>query len=287
LAVLTGLKWLKIGNIRHDDCQQLRVSLPSNLQRLDMQNKQLRNVGYQSCKHLASLELGVAVMPGVFGPADFTPLDSKWLASLKELRELKLIDPMERHVRAIAALTSLRGLSLQTVEYAGVEDTGMRLLAGLSQLESLTVKDWCGGEVGNRPIDEGLDVLGKLPNLRRLALSGFRKVTPKGLENVWRLTQLRALRLDFFPESAALIDDKALDHISAMVELEELSIGETSGMVTDRGIKGLASLKKLRRLNLSRIAGYSDDALGSLMKALPNLHEVNTVYIAPPIQKQK
>ena len=109
-------------------------------------------------------------------------------------------------------------------------------------------------------------------------------VTAKGLDNVWKLTQLRcALQLSLFPETSPLVGEEALARIGAMSELEELSIGRSGGTVTDKGLKHLASLTKLRSLDLGSCGGYTDEGLASLMRALPNLQEVKRTY-KPPSQ---
>lgn len=285
LSVLTDMKWLTILNISPQ--QPVRIRLPATLRRLDVENQHVKILDFQLATHVEHLELDVAVAHTVFGPRDFTPLDSKWLGSLRELRELTLIDPTQEHVNAIAGLKSLRALTLRPLEYASVLDEGMRMLAGLKQLESLTVADNYYGRPGNKPIDEGLDVLPKLPRLRRLALTGFPMVTAKGLENVWKLTQLRALRLSLFDEACKLVDDAALAHIGAMSELEELSIGESGGTVTDKGLKNLATLTKLRRLDLGSCRGYTDEGLASLIRALPNLQELKRTYTPPSVSPGK
>ena len=275
LSGLTSLKWLTIRNVFPTG--PVRARLPAGLKRLDVANRHVKTLDFQLSTRIEHLELNVCPILGVFAHPDLTPLASNWLASLPELRELTLIGPIEQHTKAISGLHSLRALTLQTVEYVGVQDEGMRALAGLQQLESLTVVDYCIG-VGCRPIDEGLDVLPNLPSLRHLSLRGFPRVTSQGLANVWKLTQLRTLRLDLAPDSCPLIDDEALIHISAMRDLEVLSIGESGGTITDKGIRALASLRKLRRLDLGKIEGYSDEALASLMTELPNLQEVTRSY---------
>jgi hypothetical protein len=256
------------------------------LLRVDVWSKDVANLDVQLSTHIEHLQIDVSGGHMAFGRRERTPLDTAWLASLRELREITLIDPVERDVKAIAGLTSLRALTLETLEWSGVEDEGMRLLAPLRQLESLTMVDYCRGEGGNEPIDEGLDVLVKLPALRRLSLSGFPKVTAKGLDNVWKLTQLRTLRLDLFPDSSALVSDEALTHISAMRELEELSIGRSGGTITDKGLRTLVSLKTLRRLELGKIEGYSEEALASLMTDLPNLEEVTRTYSEEEVESE-
>jgi hypothetical protein len=80
------------------------------------------------------------------------------------------------------------------------------------------------------------------------------------------------------PRSGALVNDDAFAYLGAMSELEELSITTPGGRVTDKGLKSLAGLKKLRRLDLGKTGGYSDEALASLMRDLPDLEEVVRGY---------
>lgn len=282
LSVLTGMKWLTFNYL--PDKASVRVRLPAGLRRLDVQNHRLGILELQLSTQIENVRLDLATTTGIFNRHERVAIDTAWLASLPELRELKLIEPIAEDVKAIGGLSSLRSLTLETLEYLGVSDDGMRSLAAFQQVESLSVRDFCDGVVGSKPINEGLDVLVKLPKLRRLALVGFPVVTGKGLANVWKLTQLQALLLDLQRISSSFINDEALAQISEMRELEELSIGASGGTVTDKGLKNLTSLKKLRQLDLGRIGGYSDDALASVMKALPNLQIVKRTY--RPVAKQ-
>ena len=82
LSVLTGMKWLTIRRLEPE--QPVRIRLPASLRRLDVENKYVGILDFQLSTHIERLRLDVAVRHNVFGPYDDTPLDAKWLASLRE-----------------------------------------------------------------------------------------------------------------------------------------------------------------------------------------------------------
>ena len=151
----------------------------------------------------------------------------------------------------------------------------MRALAGLRQLEGLTFQ-YSG------LADAGAAVLPTLTGLRRLELAGAPRLTAGGLEGVWRLTELRSLKLDLSGEPLEDSADQVLTHIKSLSKLEELSL---EGRVTDEGLKNLVNLRNLRRLDLGSVDGYTNAGLKLLMEAIPDLEELTFKIEAKPKQK--
>jgi Leucine-rich repeat (LRR) protein len=262
LSALGGLKWLTIGGIAGDKAGQVR--LPENLERLGVSLEAVEKLSPQpSLRHLELVEVSLPLRLK-------SAVDLKWLSSLPALRELKLNGGTARAVSAIAGLASLRALTLTGGCGAAVNDEAMKDLAGLRQLESLKIDSSWG------VTDAGMGALGHLTNLRRLELACSSPLTAEGLASIGDLRQLRALRLYLSGEALKGSGDGVLAHLKGLSELEELSFGGAT--MTDEGLKSLAGLKKLRRLRLAYSAGYTDDGLASLMKALPDLQVLKRTY---------
>jgi hypothetical protein len=260
LSSLHNLKWLRIGGIAGPPSARFR--LPVNLERLSIDSAAARKMDFNSCPHLTNLEVDII--------ADRQAGDLNWLSEVLQLRELALLSQAtDRDVKTIAAIASLRALTLQGGCPGPFGDETMKGLRGLPQLESLRI-DAPSGTV----TDLGMDVLRDLKDLRTLDLSLGNSVTAKGLASIYELKQLRVLRLELSVELRRSLD-AVLAHVARLSELEELCI---AGSLTDEGLKSLAALKKLRRLDLSGCTGYTDDGLASLMRALPDLQVVKLTY---------
>ena len=274
LSVLRGLKWLEIMHVSGQDSR--RAILPPGLRRLDVPYSTAARLDLGSAKRMDQVAVHLGRLPSDYDK----PRDLKWLSSLPELRELTLFGSFESDVKAVAGLTSLRRLNLTgNACLPTIGDEGMRSLAGLSNLESLTLEDYYGGGIKELEVNAGMDVLPKLRNLRRLELRGLPAVTTPALANIWELKELRVLELHISGERLDEPLHDGLAGINALSELEELSLPLTVRLrLTDDGLKNLASLKKLRRLDLGSIEGYTDDALASLMRALPDLQVLKRTY---------
>jgi hypothetical protein len=143
----------------------------------------------------------------------------------------------------------------------------MKALAGLHELRSFSSNSY-------KLTDAGMAVLKQFRNLRRLEMSVGPEVTDDGLTSIWELEELTRLRLVFAPPACDSLDG-VFAKVSTLENLEELCI---PGTVTDAGLSQLARLKKLQRLDLTLNAGFTDDGLAALMRALPKLSCVLRMY---------
>ena len=265
LSGLRGMKSLTIGKIAGDQAEKVR--LPDALEYLKVNHRTGVKLDFKLCRRLDRIELN----------GDSAARDLKWLSRVPDLKELTYVGPsVNQDVATIAGLISLRALTLDGRCPTVFGDDGMKALGGLRHLESL--------KIGTSSVtDAGMDALRNLTNLRQLDLATGDGVTAVGLANIWELKKLRSLRLGISDQLQCSVDD-VLAHVSALSELEELSI---AGTLTDKGLKQLVGLKKLRRLDLTQNVGYTDDGLASLMRELPELQSVKLSFSSPCVQEKK
>ena len=156
----------------------------------------------------------------------------------------------------LAGLTQLQVLSLKT---ARVTDAGLVNLKGLTQLHYLDLRGTNVTGTGlehlkgltrlkwllmSSPVtDAGLVHLKGLPGLQWLGLA-FAPVTDAGLVHLKGLTGLQILDL-----GGTGVTDAGLAHLKGLTALEMLDLAATN--VTDAGLVHLKGLKKLQHLNLS------------------------------------
>lgn len=109
--------------------------------------------------------------------------------------------------------------------------SGLNVLSGLTTLKKLTIR--------NTPVaSEELSIIGALPNLKELTLSGCRLTTTAGLESATGL-----MYLDIQNNTI-----RNIDALSGMTELETLYLNDNA--VVD--VSALAALKNLSILDVSR-----------------------------------
>jgi hypothetical protein len=136
--------------------------------------------------------------------------------------------------------------------------------------------------------DEDLKLIGKLPFLEILVLTGTR-ITNAGLAHLKGLTKLRCLwlwntRIDDqglrhlkgmtklwqLLLDGTKVTDAGLAHLKGLVELEEW-LGLSDTLVTDQGLKHLEGLTKLQSLTLMRTK-VTEEGVKKLRAALPKTH---------------
>jgi len=115
-----------------------------------------------------------------------------------------------------------------------VDDTGLRWLAQVTELESLGMPDACG--------DQGISYLRHVPRLRSLELS-YTQVTDSGLQYLEHLTELERLYL-----GCTRVSDEGLKHLRGLNSLVFLALEETQ--VSDDGMEYLEQLPNLLELRL-------------------------------------
>ena len=158
--------------------------------------------------------------------------------------------------------TRLRKLELT---YCSLTETGLENLAGLNQLESLSLQ----GSLGNSPGDHAdfaLDCLKGLTQLQELNISCNDAVTDVGLKHLQGLTQLRKLNL-----GCTRITDAGLKYVKGMTELRELKVDCVK--ITDAGLGRLKELGKLEELDFGD-SNITDVGLEQL-RAFPNLRTLD------------
>jgi len=177
-------------------------------------------------------------------------------------------------------LKGLHNLNTLTLPFGGVGDDDLAQLAGLKSLQYLNAER-------NEFSDAGLKHIGKLTNLRLLALSHCPNITSAGMKHLGELKNLENLDLDGtaigdeglrhlsklknlrgLALSNTKVTDAGLAHLADMVNLEGLSLGGTQ--TTDSGLVHLYGLKKLS--SFGKGAGMTLDGLKELNKHAPLIH---------------
>lgn len=120
-------------------------------------------------------------------------------------------------------------------ESTHVSDDGLKHLAGLQQLATLSIE--------HVPISgDGLSYLTNLPNLTGISLVGT-KVTDDALRHLSKIPTLTWIRLN-----RTNISDAGLEHLKALPQLRQLFVHTTR--VTDSGLMALASLTNLTEISV-------------------------------------
>jgi hypothetical protein len=183
------------------------------------------------------------------------------LAKTKEFHVLNL-----RHTKVTdKGIEELSGWSLRTlvIPRAAKTDLGLKhYLAAVEAPTALCLDDW---EI----TDAGLEELGKYKTLQRISLmplscfrrsAKFGRVTDKGLRELLRLENLRALSIPFTD-----ITDVGIRELVALKRLQTLDLRCTH--VSDKGLGALSVMKELRYLDLAGTE-VTDAGVAALRKDL-------------------
>ena len=183
----------------------------------------------------------------------------------------------DRDVRLLRETSRLKHLKLR---YCCVTNDAMETIGGLSQLESLDIRETCIDDAGlvhleqlprlrklslyglNKVTDRGLRHLRPLVRLELLDLSHNRSITDAGLQSIEPLQQVRELDLAF----CGNITDAGLVHLEGLPSLEWLNLTETK--ITDAGITSLAKMKNLRALSVD-LTQMTEAGVEKLQRLLP------------------
>ena len=114
-------------------------------------------------------------------------------------------------------------------------DDGLLQLANMPQLEYLELSEYPGG----RLTDRGLEVLRKLPNLRKFEMTWQSGITDRGVANLRFCEQLEEVNLMGSPTG-----DGAIEALQGKAKLRRFSTGR---LVTDAGIPLLHNFPLLKK----------------------------------------
>jgi len=190
------------------------------------------------------------------------------LAAQQQLKSLVLPGGWRREkLISDLGLVHLAGLSqLETLSLAetNIDGSGLRHLRGLANLKSLDL-------AGTRVLDEHMHHVGGLERLESLRLAYCQEITDAGLEPLARLTRLKHLNLGVYPGNSKLTD-RGLAHLSGLTNLRELYL--TDMPVTAVGLSHLESMTGLELLWLGGCMKVTDEGLASVA-AIDSLKWVN------------
>jgi len=150
--------------------------------------------------------------------------------------------------RIVGACPQITNFDLQGCQE--ITDAGLRQIAGLTGLTSLTLTDckWV--------TDSALALIGEMSQLVCLHLSSCQRVTVAGLIHVAGLTGLTSLGL----RNCKWVTDIALGLIGKMSQLEFLDLSFCD-QITDEELRYIAQLSQLRSLHLLYCTGITDTGL--------------------------
>jgi Leucine-rich repeat (LRR) protein len=217
----------------------------------------LKNLRLYTCPKTSDAGLAsLAKCPALEGLVVHNPgpeARGAWMGHLAKLplRRLNLsfcrLDP-----NGFAGLRGQKRLDSLTIHYSYLGDGEMASLRGLAGLRTLDVITT--GHIS----DAGLAPLAGLTNLESITLD-YAKAGAAGVAHLKGLKKLRRLSL-----RESLVNDAALAHLAGLTELRELRLNNTQ--VTDRGLPHLRGLTKLQVVVLSYtdVKGPGLGALGTL-----------------------
>lgn len=205
---------------------------------------------------LASLPRVAAVTIGSLD--QITSVGFRRLGLLPELIELRIGGVLRSSVHDIKLLRLCRALTLLDISCVDMTDDFVLLLENMTDLQELR---W-----GGRTTRKGLQVLTRLPKLRRL-------VTGDTYDTEWAavigsLTQLESLDVQF-----QYLTGEFLDAVANLKQMRQLSLhfGDDyyqGPRITERAFAGLAGLPKLEQLSISGVI-LNDPATLRAFAALP------------------
>lgn len=170
--------------------------------------------------------------------------------------------------QSLSHLNKFTGIKHLTLEGA-IRDEGLHHLEMHTKLESLSL-------VRNDITGEGLEVLAKLKNLKRLKLYEVRHLKPEGFANIATAPALEDFHLEPYAFRAPkdCYDDSHFVHLSKMTKLRKLTL-KMAGKLTGSGLEGLIVLESATFDGTC----LSDRALMDLMKACKVHSKLKTLHL--------
>jgi len=213
--------------------------------------------------------------PGGATQVHLNALILRRLSDLKSLEAMSFNPPSDAWLPAVATLTRLTSLSLQSADDIG--DEALKPIGNMANLTSLWIQS-------NRLTDGTLKDFSRLAALETLLLSRARYVHGSGLKDLVELKKLKTLGLD---DSG--LDDHGLSYVAQFPQLARLILSGT--WISDAGLSQLTRLPHLKNLDLSQCRRIDDAGFQSLLKC-QGLQELNlngtrvTVESVPSAREQ-
>ena len=256
------------GKITYDKVAKKKVVGAVALQGAKTTDETLKDL--PDCPALTRVEVRNAPKVTAAGIAD--------VAKVKKLQKVELQGAVasDDAATALAAATTITDLQLSE---GGLTDEGVKQLAALTKLQSLTLtqnpkvkgttipalvaaKDLNSLTVTGCPLGDliGWSALKKLPKLTTLSLARA-QVTDAGLKELGQLAQLTTLSLEGTP-----LTDAGLAELVRLRALKSLTVMDTK--ITDEAVATLSQMKQLTYLGVSE-KQVGKDGGEALKKALP------------------
>lgn len=184
------------------------------------------------------------------------------LNSAGNISKLTVVDSKlsQENLKLIVDQQHLESLALQNVK---ITDDDLKLIGQIKTLRNLDLR--------NSPVsNDGLAHLTGLTGLRALRLSGQNgetTVDDGGMESVGKLTNLKALLLDFL-----WVSGDGLSELGELKNLEELYLAGT--LVGDEDLQQMSLFPKLKKLRISKLSQVTGAGLEHVKK-LPNLIDLD------------
>ena len=258
IGSLRNLRSLELWGTRITDAGLQQLAGMNELQLLDLGRTHISDEGIVLLGNLPKLRwlrLGNGEIKGA-DQAGVTDRATNQIAKWTSLESLDMQDTSITD-RGITALSRLPHLKELRIAYTRVTDAGMVDIAAISTLEKLQLPDGITANglvsLGDHPSlkqidgisgldDQALAILAHLPALEAIELSGPR-ITDAGMDSVGRMRSLRRLAL-----YECAVGDDGFAKLAPLQSLEQLSLAGTH--ITPRG---LVALKELRHLTFLRL----------------------------------
>lgn len=161
-----------------------------------------------------------------------------------------------KDLQGITGLTRLRSLLFNQTPITAAE---LELIGKVASLENLDVRN-CSLD------NKSITYLTGLSKLKALRLSGNEDIDDEAMPNINKLTNLKALMLDFL-----WVSNDGLTELKDLKKLEEIYLAKT--LIDDAALQTLTTFPKLKKIRLAQNQ-ISNEGLAALAK-MPQLVELD------------